>query len=302
MRKVAYTLVLSLFALSTVTASVATTSPDFTGPSGLEYTVTFDEQTLTVTAEVRNPGGKQKSGDLLVIVDDWAEYRAEPVVPPGETVVRQFNISSGLKGLLENHTVYVGAWEQNETFEFTREVNLTNPRQVSVPRILDVEVATREARGEMATVLLVTVRNPSDAPWDTALFAHTLDTDGSGEGAMVPPNSTDVIEMEVFEPLGSEVAGEVRLYSQPVGEPRHPLDQMGFVGSAGEHMETWNQSYEEIRAPWTENAYSYENASLDPSKGPYGVPSPFYYPVRYGFGALALLVVVGVWRKLTSAV
>lgn len=298
MRKLAYTLVLSLLVLSAVTTSGGMTGPDFTGPSGLEYTITFNEQTLTVTAEVKNPSEKQKSGDILVIVDDWAEYRADPVVSPGETVVREFNISDGLKGLPDNHTVSVGVWEQNETFEFTRDVNLTNPRQVAVPRILDVEVATREARGEMATVLLVTVRNPSDAPYVTQLFAHTLETDGSGEGAMVPPNSTTVTKMELFEPLGSRVAGEVRLYSQPVGEPRHPLDQVGFVGSAESETEAWNQSYEEITAPWKDDGYSYENASLDPSKWPYGIPSPTYYPLQYGAGLLAVLVVLGGWRRL----
>ncbi|GGL55579.1 hypothetical protein [Halocalculus aciditolerans] len=299
MRKLAYTLVLSFLVVSTfATTPVVADDPDFTGPFGLEYTVTFDKPSLTVTTKFHNPTNKKLDGSVMVLVDDWAEYTAGPTVSPGETVVREFNVSNGLKGLPENHTIYVGAWGQNETFEFTRDVNLTNPRQVAVPWILDVEVATREARGEMATVLLVTVRNPSDAPWDTALFAHTLETDGSGEGAMVPPNSTTVTKMELFEPLGSRVAGEVRLYSQPVGEPRHPLDQVGFVGSAESETEAWNQSYEEITAPWKDDGYSYENASLDPSKGPYGIPSPTYYPLQYGAGLLAVLVVLGGWRRL----
>jgi hypothetical protein len=94
-------------------------------------------------------------------------------------------------------------------------------------------------------------------------MVHTLGTDGSFYGASVAPGGTDTITVELLDERGTQIAGEARLYAGNLSEGDGAMDQVGFVGQAGENTKTWNETYEPIEGPWRSDGYEYRNATYE---------------------------------------
>jgi hypothetical protein len=63
--------------------------------------------------------------------------------------------------------------------------------------------------------------------------------------------------------MGSTVRGEARLYTGTFDDDTTGFDQVGFEGEAGENTTIWNESYESVAAPWSDDPYEYSNGSAD---------------------------------------
>ncbi|WP_233204252.1 hypothetical protein [Halegenticoccus soli] len=175
----------------------------------------------------------------------------------------EFNITRGLNVVQTNHTVIVSTYGNHTQFNFTREINTTDPGPIPKPEITDVKIANGTIEGEPSTVAEVTVSNPGIQTYSTKLMVHTEGTDGSFYGASVPPGENRTITVELLDERGAKVAGEARLYAGNLSKGDGAMDQVEFVGRANHDTTVWDVAYEPVRAPWRKNHYTYQNESIE---------------------------------------
>lgn len=266
----------------------------------LEYTVEFDKEARTVVVYAENPGGDEVGSSFSISVDGRTHTRKNFEIAPYDQKSWTVGVTDGISVMETEHVVAVESYGGNATFRFVEQFDTEAPGDVPVPHILDIEVEEGIARGNQSMLVAITVTNPTKQTYHMHLLVHTFHIDGSFPGFSVMPGETKVVEAEVYEPLGSRVSGEVRLFLQRAGQPRHPLQQFEFTGRANGTTEYWEESYREIPGPEAENQYHYENATLDPTRGPYGIPTDAASLACYGATATLLVGLILAWRKLTS--
>ncbi|GAA0202250.1 hypothetical protein GCM10009000_015590 [Halobacterium noricense] len=222
----------------------------------------------TVDLVVSNPTSKYiENSGLLVKIGRHQYYKKLFNISPGESFQREVNITQGLHAFQDNHSVFVSTFGDNTTYNFTREIDASNSPEVLTPYIKNVTVANGTIDGDKSAVAYVTLANPSIQTYSSKLFVHTLGTEGSFYPVSIRPGGTRTIKVELLDDDGQEIAGEARLYSGNLTESDGGLDQMGFVGTAGEQTETWNESFEPVRPTWMDNHYEYKNKTYAPSFG-----------------------------------
>jgi hypothetical protein len=235
------------------------------GTFGTNYTVGFDKEDRVVSVTARNGNNDVRKAGIAIEVDGRSFAARKVNLSPGETASFRINITDGLNSVTHNHTVAVSTYGDYVQYNFTEEFDPDETDELPVPRITDVKVENGTIRGEPSTVAMVTVRNPSVQTYGMKLMVFTEGTDGSLYPSSVKPQSNRTLKVELLDPRGELVAGEVRLYSGNLSAGDGGIDQVEFVGRAGEETNHWNRSYEPVKGTWRKDNYIYENESVPDS-------------------------------------
>lgn len=233
----------------------------FTSDFGVEFEVSLDTETQVMEIRAKNPTEEPKDSDVRLSVDDTTIYQSELTLSPGEAWSKEVRFRESLDALEARHTATVSTLGASAQFQFTHEIDPEAPEGVAVPYIADVNVTDGTIDGEPSAVARVTVVNPSVQTYPLKLMVHTEGTDGSLYLPSVGPNESETITVELLDERGREIRGEARLYAGEFEDREGGIDQVGFVGSVGEGTETWNESYEPVAAPWSNDPYEYRNES-----------------------------------------
>ena len=267
--------------------------------SGLSYTVcsVSGEQ---IRVNVTNNLTRNVEVGLSVRVDDRKLRDFSSDLTPGEQRNWTFNITPHLDITQDNHTVTVSTFGDYTQYNFTREIDASSTEAIPKPHITNVEVTNGTIDGEQSAVAKVSVSNPSIQAYGTKLMVFTEGTDGSFYDATLPPGENRTITVELLDQRGAKVAGEARLYTENLSRPEGAMDQVEFVGRAGENTTVWSESYEPVKAPWRAEHYQYQNESIQTGADKTGVvPGMSWTQEFYAGLGVALLGLVGLKRKLT---
>lgn len=268
-------LILALAALLVVTSvplTGAAQSEDqiiekqFTSQYGIEYEVRLNLDTHVLEIRARNPSNRHLDSSIVISVDQTRIHDADLRLGPNGTWQQRVRLRSDLDALEEEHTASVSTFGARGVFNFTYQVSPENPHGVEVPHITNITVGNAQIDGEPSAVANVTVVNPSPQTYPTKLMVHTEGTDGSFYLPSVGPGESETITVELLDERGTQIVGEARLYAGEFNESDGGLDQVGFAGRAGEDTETWDESYDPVAAPWSDDPYQYRNDSV--SSGP----------------------------------
>ncbi|MFC5365819.1 hypothetical protein [Salinirubrum litoreum] len=238
---------------------------ELNGSFGINFTVSFDEQSRVATVTAHNGLDRTQESVFVINVDDRPFSSTRHNLSSGESKSWRINVTDGLNAVEKNHTVTISTRGDYVQYNFTEEFDPDETEVLPVPRITDVTVENGTIRGEPSTVAMVTLRNPSVQTYGMKLMAFTEGTDGSLYPSSVSPKSNRTIKVELLDPRGKLVAGEVRLYSGNLSAGDGGIDQVEFVGRAGEETNHWNQSYEAVKGTWRKDNYVYQNESVPDS-------------------------------------
>jgi len=207
-------------------------------------------------------------------------------------------IKDSLHLLSLEHQAYFSTYGASTRFNFTKDIDYRNTTRFPKPQITNVTVANGTVDGEPSTVAYVTVSNPTNQLYSMKLLVHTEETQGGLYGGSTPEYTNKTVKVELLEEPGTTVAGEVRLYVGEPSEREGGLDQVEFVGRAGEDTEVYNRSYEPATGPWAEDSYVYENESVGDDDGWLGGSGsdPLVNGVVVAGFVVAVLVLVRRWR------
>lgn len=235
------------------------------GTFGINYTVGYDSDSRVVSITARNGNNDMREGGVAIRVDGRSFAARDVNLSPGETANFRINVTEGLNAVAHNHTIAVSTYGDYVRYNFTEEFDPDETDELPVPRITDVEVENGTIRGEPSTVAMVTVHNPSVQTYGMKLMVFTEGTDGSLYPSSAPPGENITVKVELLDPRGELVAGEVRLYSGNLSAGDGGIDQVEFVGRAGGETNHWNQSYEPVKGTWRKDNYVYQNESVPDS-------------------------------------
>jgi hypothetical protein len=238
---------------------------ELNGSFGINFTVSFEKQSRVVTLIAHNGLDRTQESVFVINADDREVSSKRHNLSPGESKRWKINITDGLNAVEKNHTVTVSTRGDYVQYNFTEEFDPDETEELPVPRITDVTVENGTIRGEPSTVAMVTVRNPSVQTYGMKLMVFTEATDGSLYPSSVSPESNRTLKVELLDPRGELVAGEVRLYSGNLSAGDGGIDQVEFVGQAGRETNHWNQSYEPVKGTWRKDNYVYQNESVPDS-------------------------------------
>jgi hypothetical protein len=235
------------------------------GTFGINFTVTYDRESRVVSLTARNGLDRTQESVFVVSVDNQSISSNRADLEPGESSSWDINITRGINAVDHSHSVTVSTRGDHVQYNFTEEFDPDKTNELPVPRITDVEVKNGTVRGEPSTVAMVTVQNPSIQTYGMKLMVFSEATDGSHYLASVRPKSSRTLKVELLDPRGELVAGEVRLYSGNLSAGDGGIDQVEFVGRADGETNHWNQSYEPVKGTWRKDNYVYQNESVPDS-------------------------------------
>lgn len=297
-------LVLVLLSLLTITISNGNASMEnvknktVVDPSGVIYKLDFEKGKDTLIIKATNMGENTKKSGYNVLVDKRRVYSTDISLDQNEVHNREISIIQGINVNENSHSVKFVTYGNATQFNFTREINSSDPDGIPRPHITNVEVTNGQVKGKSSAVAEVTLVNPSDQIYSTKLFVHTTETDGSLYPASVRPGDTRTITVELLDERGSKIAGEVRLYTGNLTTKDGAMDQVEFAGQAGSDTRTWNASYEPVRPTWMSNNYEYHNGSYARSFGEKVSGGHEVGGVPLAYVGLALVGGFGILRKL----
>lgn len=230
----------------------------------VKFEIVFDLDTLTISiSAVNENGGEVKYSSFNLAVDGRYLYETSLNLSNQEEWNRVINVTNGLNTINRRHVITASTVGSYTEFKFTKEINSSSPGPIPTPYIQDIKVTNGTIDGEPSAVAKVTVANPSIHPYSLKLMVHTLDTDGSFYGASVSPGENRTITVELLDERGSQIAGEARLYAGNLSKGDGAMDQVEFVGRAGEDTKTWNETYGPIKGPWRSDGYEYHNETYE---------------------------------------
>ena len=235
----------------------------FTSYYGIEYRTTFDTDSHVLDLRALNPSDTNRDTVVYISIDRTIIRQYEIYLRPADKWTTRLKLRPELDGLENVHTVTVSTIGTSTNFSFDYVTRFEDPNGVKVPRITNVSVGNARIDGRPSAVVNVTVVNPSAQTYPTKLMVHTSGTDGSFYLPSVGPRKSETITVELLDEQNGEIAGEARLYAGEFNESDGGIHQVGFVGRAGDDTVTWNESYEPVAAPWSENPYRYTNDSID---------------------------------------
>ncbi|WP_227260165.1 hypothetical protein [Salarchaeum japonicum] len=248
--------------------------------------MSFDEQTKQIDLTAYNPHEETRQTGYEITVDRWLYAQPHFNISAGETYQESFNVTDGLDVESVVHTVNLTTFGAAAKFTFDQEYNTLHPGAVPVPRITDIEVDTGTARGNESTVVYVTVENPSKTGYVSHAVAYTEETSASSSMANPLPGTSETVMLELLEPVGSDVRGEIRLFMGKPNETEGALEQVEFSGAAGSETEYEREAYEPFRLDGPNGGYSYGGSGGDDI--PDGVP-------LLVAGVLGVVLLGGAW-------
>lgn len=235
---------------------------NMTSETGVQYTLKFSAQKQSVTVFAQNPTNRTRHAGIVVSVDDRTAYDSDLRLASGGRWNETITASPSLDALRDVHVVRVSTYGATRAFEFEYPIDAENTSDVPTPYIADSTVSRGTIDGERSTVVNVTVVNPSNQQYPTKLMVHTEGTDGSISLPTIPPGESETVTVELLDDAGTTVVGEARLYAGRFNESEGGIDQVGFRGRVDGPTTTWNESYEAVEGPWSDDPYQYENASV----------------------------------------
>jgi len=231
-----------------------------------EIKVIEEDSTILVTSKNTIEWDNKISG-YNIKVDNQRIYSSDLRLKSGKTHTQRINLTPGINVNQDNHTVTFSTYGNYTQFNFTREIDSSDPGTIPTPKITDVEVTSGTVEGQESVVANVTLANPSEQLYSTKLMVHTVGTDGSLYPASVRPGDTRTITVELLDEPGAEIAGEARLYTGNMSTDEGAIDQVEFAGAVEGGTSVWDTSYEPVRPTWMDDSYEYENASYERSIG-----------------------------------
>jgi len=260
-----------LLAIPTVSGSSSEkvkTNTSVEGSDGYVHKIYLSKNKSIVTVTSKNTvDWENKITGYVISVGNQRVYSSDLRLSSGETHTERINLTPGINVNQDNHTVTFSTYGNHTQFNFTREIDSSDPGAIPTPKITDVEVTNGTVKGKPSVVANVTLANPSEQLYSTKLMVHTVGTDGSLYPASVRPGDTRTITVELLDDRGAEIAGEARLYTGNMSTEEGAIDQVEFAGGVEGDTEVWNTSYEPVRPTWMDNNYEYENASYERSIG-----------------------------------
>lgn len=255
---------------------------------GVVYHVEFNEAAMNVSITGHNPTNREVFTGITVRVDNAVLTKSDEELLPSEHWSINRTLYLAIDVSEATHSLTVSTFGASIQFNFTREINASNPGPVPIPHIQNVQIKNGTIDGEPSAVAEVTVANPSKQTYPTKLMVHTTGTDGSFYPAAVPPGETRTITVELLDERGAKIAGEARLYTEGLNKQEGAMDQVEFVGRAGAETRHWNTTYEPVRPPWVDDSYRYRNSSVTGDGGL--VPGEAGSWVVYAAAGVVLLV------------
>ncbi|MEE6210480.1 hypothetical protein U3A55_09950 [Salarchaeum sp. III] len=253
---------------------------------GAEYTVSFGESTKQLRVDIENPTDRTLNTTYSFDVDGWEYSRSTFTLKPDESRHQAYNITDGIRVEQDVHSIHLVTAGGSAQFEFNRTYSTLNPANVPVPKITDIEVDTGTARGNESTVAYVTVENPSKNVYVSHVVGYTQETAATSSMANPLPGTSETVTLELLEPIGSEVQGEIRLFMGQPNETEGALEQVEFSGAAGSETEYEQEVYEPFSLDGPNGGYSYGGSGSE------GVPEDI--PLL-GAGVLGVVLLGGVW-------
>jgi len=283
--------------LAGVQSTASRNTKTFDSLGGVRYTATFSEDTTELELVAKNPEEKPSPSGYSVYVDGWSYTGGRFNLSPGESWHRTFNISDGLDVEQDHHTVNVSTYGGDAKFAFDQEYSSLHPGDVAVPEITDIHVGTGMSRGHRSNIVYVTVKNPSHHTYAAYVVAYTQDTKASTEIANANPGHSETVTLELDEPIGSEVYGEIRLFMDDPNQTEGALAQVEFHGSADSETKYEYEAYEPFTLSGPDGGYAYHNPRA-PGSGPLGYTTgvQFKWITAGALGALLLFGFVW-WRR-----
>jgi hypothetical protein len=233
-----------------------------TSMSGVDFHLSFDPRDHRLSVAAVNPKERTVETGFVVRADERVVVNESLHLASGERWNETVTVRSSLDALRDVHVVRVSTYGATRAFEFEYPIDAENASDVPTPYIADATVSQGTVDGERSTVVNVTVTNPSNQQYPTKLMVHTEGTDGSFYAAIVPPGESETVTVELLDDAGTTVGGEARLYAGRFNESDGGIDQIGFRGRVDGSTATWNESYEAVEGPWSDDPYRYENASV----------------------------------------
>ncbi|MGB9986126.1 hypothetical protein [Salarchaeum japonicum] len=270
---------------------IQTNTETFDSITGAEYTVSFDEKTKILQLTVENPTERTLNTTYSFDVDGWEYSRDSLSLQPGATHYREYNITDGIHVEQNNHSVHLLTAGGSAQFDFSGEYSTLSSGGVPTPKITNITIDTGTARGNESTVVYVTVKNPSENVYVSHVVAHTQETSATSSMANPLPGTSETVKLELLEPVGSDVRGEIRLFMGKPNETEGALAQVEFSGSAASETEYARETYEPFSLDGPNGGYSYSSGAESGS-----VPAGVQWIVAGGLG-LVLIGSVLWWRR-----
>jgi len=266
---------------------------DRTFDSHVKYTFQFSPEENKYCVTVENKGMNKIWGSFGATADGRAAAPDLPKLEAGESrhIVR--NITRYLDVKRDNHTVTLSALDEKYVYNFTQEMNASDP-DVPAPYIENVEVARNEEND--STALRVAVRNPTKRGYGIYVQAKTFETKSVDDIGAPQENETQVFTLPLEESSSDVVAGKVRVFDN-VGEPAGKFDQKEFLAKPGNDTEAWDDEFENM--PGVGDSPDYSNETARQYREGY-VNDELLSPLERQVGAvLTVLVLVGgvLWRR-----
>ena len=231
---------------------------------GIQYRISLNIENLKLKVEYRNIKNKEMGiAGYIIRIDERRIFGSNLNLSAGERGVKEINITPGLNVNQDEHTVTFSTYGNHTQFNFTRQIDSSEPGPIPTPYIADVEVTEGTIKGETSAVANVTIVNPSDQLYSTKLMVHTIGTDGSLYPASVRPGDSRTITVELLDDPANDIAGEARLYTGNMTTEEGAMDQVEFAGRADAETQAWNTSYEPAKPTWMDDNYEYENRSYN---------------------------------------
>jgi hypothetical protein len=258
------------------------------------YNFTFDESQQLLCVNVKNTGDHPASGGYRTIVDNRGLETPRPELEPGETMSSEHNISPWLNLFDDNHTVSVGARGNNTEFNFTHEINASNPN-IPSPEISNISVVRDHQNN--STALRVSLYNPTKRGYVFYTQTETFGTDGVYRAEAPQPNQTESVLLPLDEGPDEVIAGKVRIFHRwDVSNGKY--DQKEFMAKPNKSVNSWDVPFD--RVPGSVDEFDYHNESAAKYREGY-VDDETLPPLQRKVGAaLVVLFTTGMlwaWRR-----
>ena len=266
---------------------------DPTFNSHVKYTFQFSPEKNQYCVLVANKGEHKTASAFGATVDDRTAAPEMPTLQPGESKFVVKNVTEHLDVKRDNHTVTLGVFETTYVYNFTQEMNASDP-DVPAPYIENVEVVRYDDNG--STALKVAVRNPTKRGYGIYVQAKSFETKSVDDIGAPQENETRVFTLPLKEASGDVVAGKVRVFDN-VGEPEGKFDQKEFLAKPGNDTKAWDDEFETM--PGVGDSPDYSNESARQYRDGY-VDDDYLSPRNQKIGAgltVALLFVGVLWRR-----
>lgn len=226
---------------------------------GIEHLILIDKEKECGTVRLSNT--RDESGIVLVSisVDDRNILNPAPELEPGESWNTTWHFNQKYDVTNDTHSVRVSTTGPDLEANIEREFDLSDP-DIPAQRITDVDLVEKTNEdGERIATTVVTFENPSPHANPGHVFAHTPETHGQSDLAIVPKGEeTATSSIELDDDPDSTIEGEIRYNTELIHEDEGVRDQVWFRGEVGGEVTVQRQEFEPVAHPTADDPYRYD--------------------------------------------